>query len=114
MKKYLIILLVGLSVPVYQSSLPAKEEFLVKGRSMEPTLHDREEVLIFDRKPEIYDIVVFKCQSFKCEYLTMVKRVTDIKDGCYFFEGDNKEHSFDSRDYGWLCGDELELIGVVK
>jgi signal peptidase I len=78
------------------------------GASMEPTLSENS-VSIGSSKlnPNIGDIISFNCISSKCkngdEYI-MLKRIISIDTaGCYWVEGDNKEISFDSTEYGWVC-----------
>lgn len=80
----------------------------VEGKSMEPTFYNGE-ILFFNffSSSKINDVIVFDCFS-KCtlsgKAITLVKRLDKIDgNGCYWVEGDNKEHSFDSRNYGWLC-----------
>lgn len=41
----------------------------------------------------------------------IIKRVTDIKNGEIFIEGDNKENSYDSRNFGYVSLEHL--LGVV-
>lgn len=80
------------------------------GRSMQPTLSKKNVsfgIPVFN--PEAGDIVGFRCFS-KCDSSGkgkdqfLQKRIININDdGCYWFEGDNKDVSYDSRNYGWLC-----------
>lgn len=91
----------------------------VTGISMIPTLRDGEKILINSQeKPKVGDIVSFWCNSEKCRggHETLpsnVKFLKSMHDDCYWFEGDNKEESFDSRSYGELCGAEIIIDGVV-
>lgn len=60
----------------------------------------------------------FKCLNAKCINGThdkFIKHLAKKENNCYWFEGNiDKSTSWDSRWYGWLCKDELEIIGVVK
>lgn len=83
------------------------------GQSMMPTMEENKSYLFkhlgLFGKPKVDDIVYFCCLNSKCaggkhnaDHLT--KRLIKINEqGCYWFEGDNKDHSWDSRNYGWLC-----------
>jgi len=113
------------SVFIYSPELEAEntdEKVLVKGLSMSPTLHDGDIVHYSDDAPKVGNIVIFTCHASRCaptkeEELAgdtrIIKRVSDITDGCYSFLGDNPDHSFDSRSFGPLCGDEVEIEGVA-
>ena len=83
----------------------------VNGCSMKPTLKETDFLICntFDTTPEIGDIVVVKPLICTNDYI--IKRVTDIKDNQIFLEGDNKEHSYDSRNFGWI--DKENVLGVV-
>lgn len=90
----------------------------VSGESMEPTFHNGDRLFsnFFDT-PEINDVIIFDCLS-KCtndgNLITLIKRLDKINDqGCYWVEGDNKNHSFDSRNYGWLCPSDIAFARVV-
>lgn len=70
------------------------------------------------RTPKINDVIAFQCFRPECQTNAedrIVKRLLKIDDrGCYWVEGDNKERSFDSRAYGWLCPpDDIKISGVV-
>lgn len=68
---------------------------IVRGPSMEPTLHDGD--ILFVSKysaAEEGDVVL----AFP-EDVVVVKRVTDTSGG-YYLMGDNRNNSHDSRDYG--------------
>ena len=90
----------------------------VSGQSMEPTFHDGDRLFFdFFSTPKIGDKIVFDCLS-KCnstgKLITLAKRLIKIDgNGCYWFEGDNKEHSTDSRKFGWLCPSDINSSRVV-
>ena len=64
----------------------------------------------------------FNCLSDKCvarksdgDQRGFVKHLVKKEGDCYWFEGnEDKKTSWDSRWYGWLCGNELEILGVYK
>ncbi len=91
--------------------------FIGEGSSMEPTLQDEDEVVVnSERKPQAGDILVFKCKT-KCKEFPgeiMTKRLAQIdENNCYWLLGDNQEVSYDSRIFGKLCPQDLEVYGVV-
>lgn len=100
------------------TSVIAKNENTIEGRSMEPTLVDGQKVnLDIYKELTIGDVIIFKCFS-KCDRdgveIVLVKRLIEINEqGCYWIEGDNKNHSYDSRNYGWLCSEDVFIGGVV-
>ena len=83
-------------LPVYQ--------LRVVGKSMEPTIHDGQTVLL-NRcayilfSPEIHDVVALKDPRDK---KIIIKRVTKIQDDRYFVMGDNTTFSTDSRKFGMI------------
>ena len=90
----------------------------VSGQSMEPALHDGEWIFLSSKKPEIGDIIAFDCLAEKCRNgetnKGRVKRIIDIDHyNCLYVLGDNREHSNDSADYGWLCPADIKIDGVV-
>lgn len=84
----------------------------VSGNSMYPTYKDGEILIgtmIFNRnKLKIGDVVVYRSPS---DDRLVIKRITDIlldyRHTYFFFEGDNKEDSYDSRNYGYVHIDNL-------
>lgn len=84
----------------------------VKGVSMQPTLNDGQFLILntLDKNVEIGDIVVIK--PLICAGGTyIIKRVTNIENDKVFVEGDNKDHSLDSRTFGWIRKDAI--MGVI-
>lgn len=94
------------------------EYFVGEGASMEPTILSGEEIAVDpNKKPEINDIVVFRCEKCKIglnDIDILTKRLLrENSNGCYWVEGDNKAKSYDSRDFGWLCPGEMEFLGTL-
>ncbi len=81
------------------------QKYEVKGISMHPSLKNGDNVLI-SRVGKINkgDIVVYSAKE-----RDYIKRVKSIAGGKYFLEGDNKEFSTDSREFGLV--DEKEIVG---
>lgn len=88
---------------------------LVTGGSMEPTIHDPETVRYDPEKtPKENDVIVFDCLVEKCHGKILIKRIIKINsDGSLWVEGDNKDHSTDSRKYGALYPTDIKIWGVV-
>ena len=88
---------------------------IVDGDSMNPTLKDKQIVFcnVLDKTPEIGDIVVVDASSIIAEDVTIIKRVVGIdkERNTIFLVGDNREHSTDSRDFGWVS--TSKIIGVI-
>lgn len=84
----------------------------VRGASMEPTLKEGQIVCAYVEKPQAGDLAVFKCKD--CGLAEAIKRVVEIKEGCYRLLGDNPKHSLDSREFGFLCPEDLEYIWKAK
>lgn len=84
----------------------------VKGVSMQPTLQDGQFLILntLDKDIKVGDIVVI--EPLICAGGTyIIKRVTNIEDDKVFVEGDNKDHSLDSRTFGWIRKDAI--MGVI-
>lgn len=86
---------------------------VVNGESMSPILEDGDTLICntLNKTPEIGDIVVIKPSFETVPDQFIIKRVTDIKNGEIFIEGDNKENSYDSRNFGYVSLEHL--LGVV-
>jgi phage repressor protein C with HTH and peptisase S24 domain len=70
----------------------------VVGDSMKPTYRNGQTVLVsLVRNFKVGDVVVAVNGNRE-----VLKRITKIDYGKVFLEGDNKDNSTDSRDYGWL------------
>jgi signal peptidase I len=94
------------------------EYFVGQGDSMLPTIKEGNELAV-DPETEIKvdDIIVFTCPECKVmqdDIDILTKRlIAKDENGCFWVEGDNKEKSYDSRDFGWLCPNEIRLHGKV-
>lgn len=76
------------------------------GYSMFPTLIDKETYIgirVFRKdRCKIGRIYVYRPPYDSEEEKFVIKRLTDIKDGKYYFLGDNSDDSYDSRYYGYV------------
>lgn len=63
--------------------------------------------------PIIGKPVALECKSDKCDHRNLIKILKQKRDNCIWIEGCN-DKSFDSRDYGWLCGGEYKFLGLVE
>ena len=79
-------------------------------------INDGDSFWITDGDCNIGDTCVFDCLTEKCHNgLEIIKKVKDKNDNCYWMEGNpSGKYTNDSRKYGWLCDNELKIIGVVK
>lgn len=95
-----------------------------EGPSMSPTILSGQSFeLDAYALPKEGDIISFSClnkcnnEAFKVESGEMIltKRLIKIdENGCYWVEGDNKDNSYDSRDFGWICkNQDIRINGVV-
>lgn len=86
------------------------EIIVVRGRSMFPTLQDGDLVLL-DKKPKTYSIgdICVLTPPDGSAYI-VIKRITKVGLSCkqFWFMGDNRNHSHDSRDYGWVNVENIE------
>ena len=88
-----------------------------KGKSMTPTIKSNDVSLGLPSFRYTHnDIITFNCfekcghPDAKDKYNSLHKRIIDINEnGCYWVEGDNKEKSYDSRDFGWLCPEDIRI-----
>lgn len=80
--------------------LELRERYRIEGGSMEPVLHDGDEVVVDEKaKVGIGDIVIAS-HPFK-KSVEMAKRITAIDaNGKFFLVGDNADESTDSRTFG--------------
>ncbi|MDO8265683.1 MAG: S26 family signal peptidase [Candidatus Saccharibacteria bacterium] len=79
----------------------------VVGDSMSPTLTDGQLILLYKtRKFKVGDVVV----AFM-NHREVVKRIIEMSNGYVFLEGDNKNHSTDSREHGKLI--DRHVIGKI-
>lgn len=99
---WIIIIVVGILMYMF----PIVE---VCGDSMSPTYNDGEFLLstrLFKRENiKVGDVFIFDHPYVEGRLL--IKRVAKIKAGDYFFEGDNSDNSYDSRDFGYMRPDCL-------
>lgn len=105
---------------IYIQDFPFVGEGKISGQSMAPTLNDGERIwLNIYSEPQIGDIISFRCFTEKChggrasESDFVIKRIIKIENGNYWIEGDNKEHSWDSRNFGWLSTKDMHIEGIV-
>ena len=97
------ILGICLSVCIFLTFFPVVQ---ICGYSMFPTLMDGDFYLgvrVFRKsKCKVGNIYVYRPPYQSEEEKFVIKRLADIKDGKYFFLGDNAEDSYDSRYYGYV------------
>jgi hypothetical protein len=69
----------------------------------------------------IGDVIAFTCTHEKCDG-AYIKKIVRKQGACYWVEGrkdkwnedGQKKQSMDSRTtYGWLCNDDIDIIGVA-
>ena len=77
---------------------------------MEPTLSEGDVVLISSlpylfKNPKVGDVIILKREKY------IIKRITKADRGKFFVEGDNKNESTDSKDFGWVL--KKEIFGKV-
>lgn len=75
---------------------------LVIGDSMYPTYKDSKYLVsirvLFKSQMRVNDVYAYKSPEGRI----VIKRLIKIKNGKYFFEGDNRKVSHDSRAYGYI------------
>ena len=90
----------------------------VCGNSMYPTLKDGEIYIgrrVFRKtKCKANEIYVFKPPYESDEERFVIKRLISIKDGKYFFTGDNANESYDSRSYDYVNSSNIVAHIVLK
>lgn len=80
----------------------------VRGDSMSPALRNQQLILFVRQStPHSGDIIMFLHDGKE-----MVKRVLQTHTNRVWVEGDNKNHSTDSRHFGWV--DKSAILGVMK
>jgi hypothetical protein len=134
------VFVIALLIWGYFAGAPAKivtVQTTARGKSMNPTIGDGQPISVeYGNPPQVNDVISFNCLNYKCsqklenprsgvteleievataENITISKRLIKLNDqGCYGVEGDNKDHSYDSRNFGWLCPSDLSNVGIVK
>ena len=85
----------------------------VCGESMYPTYKDGEIIRGYriHKKLQVGDVIVYRCPT---DNKKVIKRVCGIDNAnnLYYFLGDNREYSYDSRYYGWV--DKSAIVCTVK
>jgi signal peptidase I len=89
--------------------------FLIKEQSMEPSCREGDFVLVNKMSylfscPRVGQLVVLEDPRDFSRYI--LKRITAVKDSFVWVEGDNKEKSTDSRNFGWVG--MKALLGQAK
>lgn len=85
-----------------------------RGASMTPCWEENgKRKVYYFRNPQIGDAINFQCFDKKCKYALLNKFIIDKKDDCIYVVGCNK-NSFDSRNYGYLCGNQYHINGVIE
>ena len=97
--------------------------YQVDGNSMKHLGFENESFVdvVSVEEPAIGDIVAFECFDDVCDG-GYIKELTQKQGTCYWFEGrkdiweedGQKKQSMDSRTtYGWLCDEEVKILGVA-
>ena len=100
-----------------------QKEYQVDGNSM-ATLgfpHESYVNVVPASDLNVGDVIAFTCTHEKCDG-AYIKKITKKQGACYWVEGrkdkwsenGQKKQSMDSRTtYGWLCNDDIDVIGVA-
>ncbi len=85
---------------------------IIQGKSMEPTYHNLQMVVInrWDKSYNEGDVIVFKCKGLDA---VLVKRIAQRRDDGYYVLGDNSLESIDSRDNRVGIVAENDIIGKL-
>ena len=88
-------------------------KYKISGNSMKPVLKDGDYVLVnrlayIFKTPQVDDIIAALDPRDK---KTLIKRITKIQNGKYVIQGDNKNFSTDSRNFGMI--EKKSIIGKV-
>jgi signal peptidase I len=108
---FLLFIIIGLIIYIFKLNVGTGS-----GPSMKPTLSDETlQMGTYSFTPKPGDIISFNCVADKCgdEYIIQKRIIKINNDGCFWVEGDNKEESFDSRDFGWLCPSEIQFLNKL-
>jgi len=109
--KYIITISLMLSFYFYNDY---HYHMVTTGSSMTPCFVEGRMINVYPNKiVEIGDTISFKCNVEKCHNLILNKFLVGKNDNCIYVLGCNAK-SFDSKQYGWLCGDEYKILGVTK
>ncbi len=84
----------------------ARTRVRVVGKSMEPLLHEGDDILVAQKTPQFGDVIVFHHEG-----LRKIKLVTRFMRSGITVRGLNPQHSTDSRNYGTIPCENI--IGVV-
>jgi len=92
------------------------QRFRVFGESMSPALVDGQHVIGESltyrfRDPEIGEMIILKCPDNE---MNLIKRITKSDGGNYFVEGDNKNQSRDSRNFGLIQKNKILAKIIYK
>jgi hypothetical protein len=93
-----------------------KESYILaktEGHSMTPCFEEGRTLKVYPNKtPTLGDTIIVKCNAEKCKYENIHKYLIGKKEDCIYIIGCSAD-SFDSKKYGWLCGDEYDIKGVT-
>jgi nickel-type superoxide dismutase maturation protease len=85
--------------------------YQVTGHSMEPTLREKDFVLVKKNNPRVQFVVGDIILFLGPEEEVYIKRITAITDNQFLVHGDNPNDSIDSRDFGMIRKEQI--IGKV-